>query len=313
MEAGKLGERKLIRLIRGSVRQDSGLVAGFDDDAAVFRVGKRLLAVTCDASTLGTHFQIMDAKKIGKKIVSSNASDLLAKGALPRYMLASAAFPPNTDAKFIARLYKSIDASLKKYGAYLVGGDTDRGDQISIAVTMIGEVLHKPLLRANAKEGDWVVLSGRIGGAAAAYKALGKGIPSNKIPKNILEAQLAPEINLALCNKLIKKANAGIDISDGLAFELGEIARLSKKKIVFDWDKLPLEKDLEKFCEKNGIDLEEVTLHCGEDYQIVYTMKEKPREGFVVGRVEKGKGVWMKKGGRVRAVEPRGWEHFVSN
>ena len=109
----------------------------------------------------------------------------------------------------------------------------------------------------------------------------------------------------------MKRANAGIDISDGLAFELGELSRLSKKKIVIEFDKLPVNPKLFDFCEKNKLDLEEIVFHHGEDYKIVYTTPEPI--GIIIGKVMKGKGVYLIKDGEKKKLEYRGYEHFISN
>ena len=134
-----------------------------------------------------------------------------------------------------------------------------------------------------------------------------KGLKGEKI---FLDAQFSPEIDFELCKKIIPKANAGIDISDGLAFELGEIARLSKKKIVIDFDKLPINPKLFEFCEKNKVDLEQVVFHMGEDYQIVYTTAEPV--GIVIGRVEEGEEVFLVKDSKQQKLSTKGYEHFIS-
>jgi thiamine-monophosphate kinase len=308
MKLAEAGERKIVETIRKIVRHNPDLIAGLEEDAAVLNLDSGRYAITTDMGHLDTHFLTNDPIKIGKKIVTSNATDLLASGAIPAFMLISIGLPANYKLDFVRKLYKSMDSELLKYGAHLIGGDTNKSKSFVYSVTMIGKVL-KPLLRRGAKAGDFVVLTGQIGNAAAGYIALKKKL---KTELAFVRAQLEPEIDLDLCRNIIPKANCGIDISDGLAFELGEIARLSGRKIVINWDALPVNERLANFCEKNGLRIEDVVMHHGEDYQIVYTTPDQAN-GVAIGKVEKGSGLYIIKDGKEEKLEPAGYEHFKSN
>jgi thiamine-monophosphate kinase len=306
MKLSKLGERKVIEIIKNLVRK-AKIIADFDEDAAIFEIGGEKVVLTTDMGSMSTHFTTDDPVKMGKKIVTSNVTDVLAKGGLPLYMLTSFGFPADLDSDFIKKLYSSMDNELKKYNAYIIGGDTNKTDEIVYSITLLGILEGKPLKRSTAQVGNYVVVTGEIGNAAAGYLMSKKGLKGDKI---FLDAQFAPEIDFNLCKKIIPKANAGIDISDGLAFELGELSRLSKKKIVIDFDKLPINPKLFEFCEKNKVDLEQVVFHMGEDYQIVYTTAEPI--GIVIGRVEEGSGVFLVKDGKIEKLSTKGYEHFIS-
>lgn len=308
MNLAQAGERKIIEAIRGMIRRDPAMLADLEDDAAIFELGAGKYAVTTDMGHIDTHFLTDDPSKIGKKIITSNATDLLAKGAVPRYMLISIAMPESYSVEFVEKLYGSMDGELKKYGAYIIGGDTNKSKSFVYSVTMIGKVI-KPLPRNGAKAGDLVVLTGQIGNSAAGYIALKRGIEAEPA---FMKAQLEPEIDVDLCKKIIPSANCGIDISDGLAFELNEIARLSGRMIEIDWEKLPVHDKMREFCGKNGLDVREVVLNHGEDYQIVYTTPD-PTTGVVIGKVKEGGGVILVKGGKAEKLEPKGYEHFKSN
>jgi len=307
MKLSELGERKIVEIIKNLVRKTK-IIADFDEDAAIFELGGEKVVLTTDMGSMSTHFTTDDPVKIGKKIVTSNVTDVLAKGGLPLYMLTSFGFPADLDSDFIKKLYSSMDNELKKYNAYIIGGDTNKTDEIVYSITLLGTIEGKPLKRSTAQVGDYVVVTGEIGNAAAGYLMRMKGLKGEKI---FLDAQFAPEIDFELCKKIIPKTNAGIDISDGLAFELGELSRLSKKKIVIDFDKLPINPKLFEFCENNKLDLEQVVFHMGEDYQVVYTTAEPV--GIVIGRVEKGEGVFLVKDGKTEKLSTKGYEHFISH
>lgn len=307
---GSLGERGIIRLIHGALRHDERLISSVDDDAAIFRFGGRTMAVTSDMGLMSTHFTTFDPEKIGKKIVTSNATDLLAKGAIPKYMLTCFGWPRSLKTDFIRKLYKSMDRELARYGAYIIGGDTNVSREFVYSVTLLGEIAGKPLVRGGARAGDYIVLTGEIGSAAAGYLAAKKKL--KPVEPEFERAQTEPEIDFRLCKQIMKRAHAGIDSSDGLAFELGEVARLSRKKITLYWDMLPLNPKLAPFCRKHKLDVERVALHMGEDYQIAYSTKH-PSEGIIVGKVERGEGVYLVKDSRTRKLDTYGYEHFVSN
>jgi len=307
MKLSEAGERRIIEEIRKIVRPAPGLITGLEDDAAIVVLTAGKYAFTTDMGTMGTHFLTKDPGKIGTKIVTSNATDLLAKGAVPRYALVSIGMPPGYDMAFIRGLYESMEKELRRFGAYIIGGDTNSATDFIYSVTMVGPV-DKPLPRSGAKAGDRIVLTGRIGDAAAGYAALKGGL---KADEDFVRAQLEPRIDFGLCRRLMPFANAGIDISDGLAFELGEMARLSGKKIVIQWEKLPLHPVLEGFCRSNGLSVEEIALHHGEDYQIAYAAPNPPA-GFVIGEVREGSGLFLSVAGKERRLEPRGYEHFRS-
>ena len=308
MNLEQAGERKIIEAIREVVRKSPDTLADLEDDAAILELGKGGYAITTDMGHLDTHFLTNDPAKIGKKIVTSNATDLLAKGAIPKFMLISVGLPADYSIEFVKKLYEAMDKELEKYGAHIIGGDTNKSKGFVYSVTMIGEV-SRPLLRSGAKEGDFVVLTGQVGNAAAGYLALKKGWEADR---DFINAQLEPVIDLELCKKIAPVANCGIDISDGLAFELNEIARLSSKKIVIDWEKLPIHHGMRSFCERNGLDMKDVVLNHGEDYQIVYTTPD-PDNGIVIGTVESGNGVHLEKDGAKELLKPTGYEHFKSN
>ncbi|MFA6048783.1 MAG: thiamine-phosphate kinase [Candidatus Micrarchaeia archaeon] len=319
--ARALGERKLISAMRSAIRKPRGTIADLHDDAAIFKLGGAILAVSTDMGFGGTHFVSRDPVKMGRKIAVACNTDLLAKGALPKFMWLDVGFPPQTPVSFVKKLYSGIDFELRRLGSHLIGGDTNNSPQFAYSATVLGEIRGKPLLRSTARAGDVLVLTGEVGNAAAGlFCALEKRACAEKF----LGAQTAPKIDFALCKKLMPLANAGIDVSDGLAFELGEIARQSGKKIVVDFGRVPFDKSLHALCEKNGWSLEDLLFHRGEDYQVVYSVPAskagaaRRAGGIIFGKVLPPAGggeggVFLQKGGKMEKLRAKGYEHFKSN
>ncbi len=315
--AHSLGERKIISSITSSLRRNKSMIADFDDDSAIFKLGTATVAVSTDMGVRSTHFNSQDPAAIGKKICVSANTDLLAKAAVPKFMWLDLAFPPETPVFFLQKMYSSIDRQLSEWGSYLVGGDTNNSKEFCYSAKVLGQIPdgQRPLLRSTAQAGDSLVVTGEIGNAAAGFFFYKDKI--KKIPKKYEQAQNFPSIDFSLCKKIWPSAHAGIDLSDGLGRELGEIARLSRKKIIVHFDQLPFDSRLPVTCQKHGWSLENLLFHRGEDYQCVFSASRGApgREfGEVLAAKRPGEiGVFLEKEGKLSRVSPSGYEHFVSN
>jgi len=113
---------------------------------------------------------------------------------------------------------------------------------------------------------------------------------------------------------------ASIDSSDGLAWSLHEISKASN--VGFVVDSLPVAPEAEEFAKYHNLDLTELTLYGGEEYELVITVKpklwEKAKKAVEhvgtalmrVGVVKKEKALLLKRKGQMVPIEARGWEHF---
>ncbi|MCD4740577.1 thiamine-phosphate kinase [archaeon] len=302
----EIGERGMITEVRKLLRRPKALLTTLEEDAEIFK-SNGTLAITTEMNNEGSHFRSRSPVCIARRVVVSTLSDLLAKGAEPLYMMTSVGLPKSLTYGFVETLYREMDSKLKEFDAFLIGGDTTSSNKINIATTAIGQIHNKPLLRSTAKTKDKIVLTGEIGNGALGYLMITHGI---KGPEKFFRAQLEPNIDYSICKQLMKKANAGIDVSDGLAYQLHELAKQSKKKIVIDEAKLPVDRMVQTICEQQRFSLDDVVFHIGDDYQVVYT-HPKPPCGHVIGEVKTGKGVYIKlTDGSLAPLENRGWESF---
>ncbi|MFC2174347.1 thiamine-phosphate kinase [archaeon] len=306
MRLDELGEREIVERLRSLLRSPPEKLTALQEDAEVFEFSG-LLAVTVDMNMAGNHFQSNNPEVIGAKNVVSAATDLLAKGALPKYLLTSLGVPADYGIEFVEALYAAMDSKLKELDAFLIGGDTVEAKELTIANTFIGKT-EKPLLRSNMQTGDYIVLTGEVGSAALGYTMFKQKL----VPEEpFVAAQLSPSIDFELCKRIIPNANAGIDISDGLGFELNELAKQSNKKIVINEDKLPVNPRLYSYCAEHNLDADKLIFHSGEDYQVVYSTPNA-EGGIVIGRVEEGSGVSLvRKTGAEETLGNGGWQHFT--
>ena len=233
-------------------------VLGVGDDAALLRPGAGMeLAVSTDLLLEGRHFSAgADARKLGHKSLAVNLSDMAAMGAAPRWATLALALPV-ADEAWLAGFAGGFFALAERFGVELVGGDTTRAPAsgpLTVCVTILGEVPQGlALLRAGARPGDDVWISGELGGAA-----LGLARPEIAAAARRLHE---PEPRVGLGMRLRGIASAAIDVSDGFAQDLGHVLDRSGAGAVVEYERLP------RFP---GADAQQV-LAGGDDYELVFT------------------------------------------
>ena len=202
---------------------------GVGDDCALLapRPGMQL-AVTSDMLLEGRHFfPDVDPEALGHKALAVNLSDLAACGAEPLAFTLALALPEADDA-WLAAFARGLLALADQHGCELVGGDTTRGP-LAICITAFGEVpAGQALLRSSAQVGDDLYVSGTLGDARLALEALQGRIA---LPEALLararQRLERPNPRVALGLRLRGLASSAIDLSDGLAGDLGHVLRAS--------------------------------------------------------------------------------------
>jgi thiamine-monophosphate kinase len=320
MRLSELGERKLVEFIRKWCKGDERLEVGIGDDAAVVRLGDEHLVLTTDVLFQHSHFPPgMNPEQMGWKATMANLSDLAAMGARPLALLFSLALPSDTDFRVFKGIMKGIQKATKKYNAVLAGGDLSEDEEIVIAGFALGTA-HKVLRRSGASVGEILAVTGKLGRASAGLYILTHSMPAKKW-FDLVKAQLEPEAKVEGGEALAEcGASSAIDLSDGLASNLWQLAEESKVRMVLE--RVPTHPLVERFAEENGLDPLEFSLFGGEDYELLFTLpQEKVEETrkrlrkagselIIVGRVERGRGVVREVEGKQVPVPNRGYEHF---
>ena len=309
-------EFSLIQKIRTYCPENKrGLIIGNGDDAAVFTLPENQEIVICaDSLVENVHFTRAWASlfDIGWKAIAVNFSDLAAMGASPYGVLLNLAIPRKMSETDVEDLYHGIGSCLRQYDAILLGGDTIAVEEyLSLAVTAVGSIEKgKALPRSGAKVGDQVIITRKLGDAAAAWSLWQQG---EVVPAHMEQAHLRPTPALEDGYQLLTLgAHAANDISDGLASELGEIAAASRKRICVNHESL-YRSSLERYA-KHSSQVWDWILYGGEDYGLVATLPkgiEIPSAWRVIGEVQEGHGVYLRdEHGRETLLEPRGYNHF---
>lgn len=316
-------ELDLIASIARKPKHKDALV-GIGDDCAVIEKNKsNVWLVGLDTLTEGDHFS-MDyffPEDVGWKAMESNLSDIAAMGGTPKFAFLSLVLRKGMDMKFVEGFYKGIYKSAGKHGIDVLGGDTTHGKTGMVSITLIGGCRKKNLcLRSDAKLGDYILVSGKLGGSTAGLRLFLKGKHKNKNNEKkfakVLKKHLHPKSRTDIAEKISGFANAMEDVSDGLASEVRNICYASKAGGIIYSDKIPIAKETEEaaaFLKENARDY---ALFGGEDFELVFTCKERDLKkaekfGKVVGRIIKGRKIYLEENGRKRELKKFGYDHFA--
>ena len=323
-----LGERKIIELIQShlSVMPDSPMP--FGDDVSAVDLGNGQVAVLKTDMLVGKTDVPRDMSlwQAARKTVVMNVSDFAAKGVQPVAVLVSLGLPRDFMRKDVEELARGLNAGAREYGAYVVGGDTNEASDLVVSVSLFGTAKREALmLRSGAKAGDIVAVTGFFGKTVAGLRLLLDGYAASKDLREVLLGSVCmPKAKLreglALCGS--GAVSASIDSSDGLAWSLHELAKMSG--VGFLISSVPVADEVRRFAEFNGLDALELALYGGEEYELVVTAKpnrwvaaETAVEAtggclLPIGKVTRDKQVLLDVDGEKRGIERRGWEHFKS-
>ena len=245
------------------------VVLGVGDDCAIVSVpqGKQL-AITTDTLVEGVHFpHDTSPRDIACKAVAVNLSDLAAMGAEPAWLTLALTLP-HIDESWLRSFSDSFRASAKKYKATLVGGDTTQGS-LSITVQATGFVDPDRVMRRDkAMPGDAIYVSGTLGDAAAGLKILSLGESVDDSRARLVHRLNCPEPRVELGLMASAFCRCAIDISDGLAADLGHILEASHCGATVNRDSIPLSHELVEYSvDRDAVDWERV-LAGGDDYEL---------------------------------------------
>ena len=309
-----LPERELIRRIRTVAK--NRLIG---DDCAVLRPprGHELL-VTTDFSLEGVHFRRdwHPAESAGHRCLARGLSDIAAMGGEPLAVFLSLAMPKDLPQRWADDFLKGMLALAKELGVPLAGGDTAQSPIGVLAdIIVVGSVPRgKAVLRAGARPGDRIYVTGSLGGSSASLALLesGRKLRPKDHPQHFYPT---PRVEIGSVLREKKLATSMIDVSDGLSVDLMHLCEESDVGAEVEEAVLPL---AEVGRPARAVDLR-YALHGGEDYELLFTAPRNERVPSLIagvtitriGEIRRGRKVLLVQASGVRTeLVPRGWQHF---
>lgn len=301
-----------LRAPRGALRMG--------DDVASLSVGRVPLLLTTDALSEGSHFLPESPPiAIGGAAIAASLSDIAAKGGRPIAAMLDLLLPPGTPDRWARDVVLGAEATARRFGLRVVGGDTKPCGGRAVVGTVVGRASCLPLPGDDrARAGDRVVVTGTVGSGGAKARPLLEGRRLG--PRELLEL-LRIEPRLREGEHLAPLVRAMVDTSDGLAAAARRIARASGVAIVVDEALLPVDPGL---ADAYGSPTDCRLLLYGGDYELVATLPQRRVARAirsvrsvggrltVIGRVEPGRGAFLVKGSVRRAMPREGWDPFGS-
>ena len=328
-------------------RPSASVLVGPGDDAAVLAPTRNeRLVVTTDAVVEGVHFSraYSTPADIGHKALAVNLSDLAAMAATPRWVVLSLVLPGSTRVADVEDLADGLAALASRFAVSVVGGNITRTDgPLVVDVTAGGEVASRRwLTRSGALAGHEIYVSGAIGGAAAGLEMLaaqpGAGsrepgaasafpVPDSRFPDPVCVARHRrpePRVRLGIALGRARAATAAMDLSDGLADALRQVATASGVGVRIDSEALPIDQAAREWWTARGVDPVRAAVTGGDDYELLFAVPPKGRGPLrsVMRHVKNPPltkiGVFTRNSGELVIARdghdqelPRGFEHFA--
>jgi thiamine-monophosphate kinase len=331
-----LGEFGLIARLTTGLPARPDVLTGVGDDCAVLDLGGEMVTLaTCDALLDGEHFlrRVATPEQIGRRAMAVNLSDIASMGGWPRYALISLLLPADLPTAFMDGVYRGLRAEAEQYGAVIVGGNITGSATFGLDITLLGQARRgQALLRSGARPGDALLMTGALGAAAAGLHLLLH--PELDAPAPVREplvaAQLVPTPRVPEGRLLatLGAVTAMMDISDGLAADLGHLCEQSGVGARLDEAALPIPEAVQLAAQLAGKPALDWALFGGEDYQLLFTAPPASVPYLI-------KTLWIATGtpvsligemlpaeagltlrardGSVKPLPARGWDHLRSH
>lgn len=333
----EIGEFGLIGLIERLVAKSSdfsGKVAlGIGDDAAVVdppRTGKMLL--TTDTMVENVHFNRSYARPedIGYKAMAVNISDVAAMAGTPEYALVTLGLTPDTEVEFVTGLYRGLINAARAFDVAVVGGDLTKSNRFFITVSLTGRAeAGLTRRRSDARAGDAILVTGSLGGSAAALKLLkGGGRPTRGYSVALYARHNRPKPRVAEARAAARTgARAMQDVSDGLLADLAHICDASGLGARVMLAQVPVFPEAAK-AGFTPAEAQRLALTGGEDYELLLTAPPAKVEAItgavgkdtgtaltVIGEMAAGPGeiVIVGPDGCPLTMKRRGYDHFLGS
>lgn len=253
-----LGEERLIAAIQrwlGSATPPPP--HGIGDDCAVLPAAKHQQAITVDPVIYGRHFDDNVAPRdVGMKLLKRNLSDLAAMGARPTAAVIALTLDPRVSIAWLEAFHRGLAACALKYRVPIVGGDIAQADNaLAASLTLLGQATgSRLLLRKGARIGDWIYVTGTLGGSLAGH-----------------HFKFTPRLAEGAWLAARAETRSLIDVSDGVAKDLRALTPEGAEPAL-DPPALPVSPAARALAKTTGRTPLAHALSDGEDYELLFTV-----------------------------------------
>ncbi len=291
-EISQLGKFNLIhKLTEGFPTEQASTVAGLKDDAIVTDFDGEQTVVASKLFVENIHFDLtyFPLKHLGYKCAGIVVSDLLAMNASPSQLSVNLAVSNRFSVEAIEELLTGVRAVCHYYHLDLAGLDvTSSVSGLAVAITAVGSVEPARLTRrTGTHENELICVSGDFGAAYTGllllqrekqiFEATHESHPDFEGYEYLLERQLKPEPRLDIIEELRKNdvlPTCMTMVSDGLASSLLHICNLNGLGCTIYEKKIPIDQLTFDTLRKLKIVATTVALNGGEDYELLFTIKQ---------------------------------------
>jgi thiamine-monophosphate kinase len=301
-----MGEFAYIDLLRRQTPTDARVVLGPGDDCAVLAESALPWLVTTDMLFEGSHFRLAEVGpwRVGRKAMAVNLSDIAAMAGRPVAAVVSVGLPRRGAGQIAEALYAGLRAMADAFDTALVGGDTNTWEGgLVLSVTLLGQPTPPgPVRRAGARPGDWLLVTGPLGGSL-----VGKHL------------DFTPRVREAIQLQQCARLHAMIDISDGLAADAHHLCEESNCGAVLRAESIPIHDAASQMA--GDLTPLEHAFADGEDFELAFAvspedgqrlLQTQPVSGITlvhIGEFTADKQYLLEEKGKRRPLAPRGFEH----
>jgi len=304
-------ESDFVAYLRDRLDSHPQLRLGPGDDAAVLQLdppGECVLTV--DMLTDGVDFLLdrVDPRRVGRKALAVNLSDLAAMASRPLGAVVALALPRQGGMDLAVALYEGLLPLAEQHHLAIAGGDTNSWDgPLVLSITLVGQPTGRgPLRRDGARPGDRILVTGQFGGSI-----LGRHF------------DFPPRVDEAITLHDRYELHAGIDVSDGLSLDLSRLATESGCGAVIQLSSVPVADDAHRLADQraDGVTALDHALGDGEDFELVLAVAPEEAKRILacqpldveitdVGRFVAEPGLWqIDADGQTKPLAPRGYLH----
>jgi len=301
---------------------------GIGDDSAILSPGGGSdWVLSCDAFLEGVHFlaKVHPPDSVGYKSLVRAASDLVAMGASPRYLVMTLALPASRIGTWLDGFLAGMARAARYLGMRLIGGDTTKSGSVSISITVLGEVPRgRALRRSGARPGDLIYVTGKLGRAQLGLELVRANLARRSGLQDVLRQHLYPRIPMKLGEWLAGSqiASAMMDISDGLSTDLTRLCAASRVGARIEAQHVPrVSIPAGLFRGARRMDPLQMALHGGDDYGLLIAVPRRRVNRLqrapdflsltCIGEITPDRRILLvNDNGSTTALEAHGWDPF---